>query len=185
MNRFEGTGSSPAMAPSRCEAGLGVQNSAQKNDKAIASERRMRITGSLLGVLSLTICMGIAQAADKMSRPARQIHNPILLNGATLQQARWAILTGMNYNKGVKLTYEGETPNSVLARWDYRGGVVLFEVRYDEQQIQVLYKDASEEYQCLRLRAGVCQSGTHRYYNYIPNFTKAIRTQLARLGRTK
>ena len=92
---------------------------------------------------------------------------------------------GMYYNKGLKLAYEGETANTVTARWDYRGGIVLFDVRYDENQIQVLYKDASEEFECQELKAGVCHNGTSRYYNYMPNFTKSIRNQLARIVRAK
>lgn len=116
-----------------------------------------------------------------MSRRTSKIHGPIFLHGATLQQARQAILLGMYYNKGLKLTYEGETANTVTARWDYRGGVVVFDVRYDEKQIQVLYRDASEELECQELKAGICHNGTGRYYNYMPNFTKSIRDQLARV----
>jgi hypothetical protein len=102
-----------------------------------------------------------------------------------LQQARQAILMGMYYNKGLKLSYEGETPNTVTARWDYRGGIVVFDVRYDEKQIQVLYRDASEAYTCRKLQSGICHDGTPRYYNYMPNFTKSIRVQLARVAGTK
>jgi hypothetical protein len=127
---------------------------------------------------------GAAIADDEMGRRTRKIHGPIPLNGATLQQARQAILLGMYYNKGVKLTYEGETANSVFARWDYRGAIVVFEIRYDEKQIQVLYRDANEALECQELRAGICHNGTGRYYNYMPNFTKSIRNQLARIVRT-
>jgi hypothetical protein len=146
---------------------------------------------SFLGSLSLAICVGLcvpsaAMAREEMSTRTGKIHGPIYLyGGATLQQARQAILLGMYYNKGVKLTYEGETPNSVTARWDYRGGIVVFEIRYDEQQIQVLYKDASAELECQKLEAGICHDGTSRYYNYMPNFTKSIRNQLARVVRAK
>ena len=140
--------------------------------------------------LALAISMGLcvpsaALAKEEMSRHTREIHGPIPLNGATLQQARRAILLGMYYNKGLKLTYEGETANIVTARWDYRGDTVVLDVRYDDKQIQVLYRAASEELECQELESGICHNGTHRYYNYIPNFTKSIRNQLARVVRTK
>ena len=64
-------------------------------------------------------------AKEEMSGRTRKIHAPIPLNGVTLQQARQAILMGMYYNKGLKLSYEGETPNYVTARRDYRGGIVV------------------------------------------------------------
>src|SRR5688500_6773177 len=166
-----------------------MQESAQKN-KTVASEQRMNPSRSLLVSLSLAIGIGIcvpsaALAKEEMSRRTRKIHDPIPLNGATLQQARQAILLGMYYNKGVRLSYEGETANSVTARWDYRGGIVVFDVRYDEKQIQVLYRDASEGLECRELESGICHEGTSRYYNYMPNFTKSIRIQLARVGRAK
>jgi len=150
----------------------------------------MKFSRSVLVSLSLAIGMGLclpgaALAKEEMSGHTRKIHGPIPLNGATLQQARRAILLGMYYNKGVKLTYEGETSNSVTARWDYRGGIVVFDVRYDEKQIQVLYRDASEAYACQELVSGVCHNGTPRYYNYMPNFTKSIRNQLVRIVRAK
>jgi hypothetical protein len=162
-----------------------MQESAQKN-KTVASEQRMNSFRSLLVFLSLAISMGLCVpsavlARDGMSGRTGKIHAPIPLHGATLQQARQAILLGMYYNKGVKLTYEGETANSVTARWDYRGGIVVFDVHYDENQIQVLYRDASQGLECEELESGICHNGTSRYYNYMPNFTKSIRIQLARL----
>jgi hypothetical protein len=164
-----------------------VQESAQNDNKTVAPEQRMNSSRSFLVVLSLAISVGLcapgASLAKEMSGRTGKIHAPIPLNGATLQQARRAILLGMYYNKGLKLTYEGETANTVTARWDYRGGVVVFDVRYDEKQIQVLYRDASEELECQELEAGICHNGTGRYYNYMPNFTKSIRDQLARIVR--
>lgn len=150
----------------------------------------MNPSRSFLVLLTLAIGMalgvpGAALAKEEMSRKTSKIHAPIPLNGATLQQARQAILLGMYYNKGLKLTYEGETVNSVTARWDYRGGTVVFDVRYDEKQIQVMYRDASEELECQELESGICHNGTSRYYNYMPNFTKSIRNQLARVVRAK
>src|SRR5262245_22586174 len=135
-----------------------MQESTQKNNNAVASEQRMNSSRFFLVSLSLAICVGLCVpsavlAKEEMGRRTSKIHGPIPLNGATLQQARRAILLGMYYNKGLKLTYEGETPNSVTARWDYRGGVVVFEVRYDEKQIQVLYKDASEDRKSTRLNS--------------------------------
>jgi hypothetical protein len=165
-----------------------VQDSAQNDNKTVTSEQRMNSSRSFLVLLSLAISLGLcvpgtALAEKEMSRSTSKIHGPISLNGATLQQARRAILLGMYYNKGLKLTYEGETADTVTARWDYRGGVVVFDVRYDEKQIQVLYRDASEELECQELVAGICHNGTGRYYNYMPNFTKSIRDQLARIVR--
>jgi hypothetical protein len=156
----------------------------------IASEQRMHLSRSILVSLSVAfftwLCAPSAAMADAdMGRRNSKIHGPIPMNGATLQEARRAILLGMFYNKGVKLTYEGETPNSVTARWDYRGDIAVFEVRYDEKQIQVLYKDASKDFVCQELKAGICLNGTHEYYNYMPNFTKSIRNQLARIVRAK
>jgi hypothetical protein len=150
----------------------------------------MNPSRSFLVSLTLAIGMGFCVpstvlAREEMSRLTYRIHGPISLNGATLQQARRAILLGMYYNKGLKLTYEGETANSVTARWDYRGGTVVFDVRYDEEYIQVLYRDASEELECKDLESGICHDGTGRYYNYMPNFTKSIRNQLARVMREK
>jgi len=149
----------------------------------------MHLSRSVLVSLSMTICTWLcvpsAMADEEMGSRTGKIHRPIPLNGATLQEARRAILQGMFYNKGVKLTYEGETPNSVTARWDYRGDIVVFDVHYDEKQIQVLYKDASKGLECQELKAGICHDGTHGYYNYIPNFTKSIRNQLARIVRAK
>jgi hypothetical protein len=167
-----------------------VQESLQDDHKTTASEQRMNSPRSFLVSLSLAISMGLclpsaALAKEEMSGRTRKIHAPIPLNGATLQQARQAILQGMYYNKGLKLTYEGETANTVTARWDYRGGIVVFDVFYDEKQIQVLYRDASEEFECQELESGVCHKGTSRYYNYMPNFTKSIRIQLARVVGAK
>jgi hypothetical protein len=166
-----------------------MQESPQKN-KTVAPEQRMNSSRSFLVSLSLAICAALcvpsaAMATEEMSRRTRKIHAPIPTNGATLQQARQAILMGMYYNKGLKLSYEGETPNYVTARWDYRGGIVVFDVRYDANEIQVLYRDASEKLACLELEAGICHEGTSRYYNYMPNFTKSIRNQLARITRAK
>jgi hypothetical protein len=162
-----------------------VQESAPNDNKTVAPEQRMYFSRSFLVSLSLAISMAFCvpgtALAKEMSGRTSKIHGPIPLNGATLQQARRAILMGMYYNKGLKLTYEGETANTVTARWDYRGGVVVFDVRYDEKQIQVLYRDASEELECQELEAGICHNGTGRYYNYMPNFTKSIRDQLARV----
>lgn len=167
-----------------------MQESAQNNNKPIASELRMTPSRSGLAVLALAIgaallLPGTALADKEMSHRTSKIHGPIPLNGATPQEARRAILLGMYYNKGLKLTYEGETPDSVTARWDYRGGVVIFDVHYDDKQIQVLYRDASEFLECQELEAGICHNGTGRYYNYMPNFTKSIRDQLARIMRAK
>jgi len=167
-----------------------VQESAQNDNKTVASEQRMNLSRFFLVSLSLAISMGLcvpsaALAKDEMSRRTSKIHGPIPLNGATVQQARQAILQGMYYNKGIKLTYEGETANTVTARWDYRGGIVVFDVRYDEKQIQVLYRDASEAFACQQLESGICHNGTSRYYNYMPNFTKSIRDQLTRIVRAK
>jgi hypothetical protein len=150
----------------------------------------MKPARSFLAWLSLAVGMGlcvpgVALTREGMSGRTGKIHAPIPLHGATLQQARRAILLGMYYNKGLKLSYEGETANSVTARWDYRGGTVVFDVVYDEQQIQVLYRDASEELECKDLESGICHDGTGRYYNYMPNFTKSIRNQLARVVRAK
>ena len=150
----------------------------------------MNSSRSFLVSLALAISMGLcvpgaALAKEEMSRRTSKIHGPIPLNGATLQQARQAILQGMYYNKGVRLTYEGETANTVTARWDYRGGIVVFDVRYDEKQIQVLYRDASEELECQELESGICHNGTGRYNNYMPNFTKSIRNQLVRVVRAR
>jgi hypothetical protein len=139
---------------------------------------------TIVAGLCFGLCMAsLAPAADEMGRRTRKIHGPIPTNGASLEQARRAILLGMYHNKGVKLTYEGETANSVFARWDYRGGAVVFEVRYDDKQIQVLYRDASHVLACKELKAGICHDGTNRYYNYMPNFTKSIRNQLAYILR--
>jgi len=147
----------------------------------------MHLSRSILVSLSVAICTWLcvpsAMADEVMGRRTSKIHGPIPLNGATLQEARRAILQGMYYNKGVKLIYEDETANSVTARWDYRGDIAVFEVHYDEKQIQVLYKDASKGFECQELKAGICHNGTHGYYNYIPNFTKSIRNQLARIVR--
>jgi hypothetical protein len=145
---------------------------------------------SFLFLLSVAICVGLccpstAVGQEEMSGRTRKIHGPIPLNGATLQQARRAILLGMYYNKGIKLSYEGETANTVTARWDYRGDIVVFDVRYDEKQIQVLYRDASKDFECKQLESGICYKGTHDYYNYIPNFTKSIRNQLVRVVRAR
>ena len=139
-----------------------------------------------MGLCVPGVALAKEEAKEEMSRATSLIHGPIYLyGGATLQQARRAILLGMYYNKGLKLTYEGETANSVTARWDYRGGTVVFDVRYDEDKIQVLYRDASEELECQKLESGICHDGTGRYYNYMPNFTKSIRNQLARVVRAK
>lgn len=102
-----------------------------------------------------------------------------------MKQARLAILQGMLFNKGVRLTYEGETANTISARWDYRGGTVLFDIRYDEEKIQIFYKDASEAYACQRLQDGICLDGTYVYYNYMPNFHKSIRIQLKKVRMQK
>lgn len=149
----------------------------------------MTFSRSVLLFLTLAIVTGLclpgtAVSEEEMDRKTYKIHGPILLNGASLKHARRAILLGMYYNKGVKLTYEGETANSITARWDYRGQVVVFDVRYDETQIQVLYRDATEGLECKKLEAGICLDGTGRYYNYMPNFTHAIRNQLARVRGT-
>ena len=167
-----------------------MQEFVQKN-KTVALEQRMKPSRPFLVSLSLAIGTGlcfpaVVLAEEEMSRQTGLIHGPIYLyGGATLKEARQAILLGMYYNKGVKLTYEGETPNSVMARWDYRGGTVVFEVHYDENRIQVLYRDASEELECKKLESGICHDGTGRYYNYMPNFTKSIRNQLARVARAR
>jgi hypothetical protein len=148
----------------------------------------MKLPGFCLATLFAAVFIGLcaptsAMADEDMGRRTRKIHGPIPTNGATPEQVRRAILLGMYHNKGVKLTYEGETANSVLARWDYRGGIVVFEVVYDEKQIQVLYRDANDVLACQELKAGICHNGTHRYYNYMPNFTKSIRNQLAYIRR--
>ena len=150
----------------------------------MTSSRSFLVTLLLALGMSLSIPTA-ALAKEEMSGRTRKIHGPIPLNGATLQQARRAILLGMYFNKGLKLSYEGETANTVTARWDYRGGIVVFDVRYDEKQIQVLYRDASEAFACQELKAGICHNGTSRYYNYMPNFTKSIRNQLARVAGAK
>jgi hypothetical protein len=148
------------------------------------SSRSLLVSWCLV-ILSGLCIPGAVAANEEMSGRTRKIHGAIALNGATPEEARRAILLGMYYNKGVKLTYEDETANTVTARWDYRGGIVLFDVRYDAKQIQVLYRDATEEYQCQRLEAGICHEGTPRYYNYMPNFSKSIRNQLARIVKAK
>jgi hypothetical protein len=174
---------------SRCEPDYCVQESAHNDNQLIASEQRMKSSRPFLLMVSLAIglalCASNGVQAKEMSGRTKKIHGEIPLNGATLQQARLAILQGMYFNKGLKLIYEGETPNSVTARWDYRGGIVIFDVRYDEKQIQILYRDASEDFECKDLQAGVCHDGTSRYYNYMPNFKKSIRDQLARIARAK
>lgn len=141
---------------------------------------------SLALAIGIGLCVpGAVMAKDEMGARTRKIHAPIPLNGATRQQARQTILQGMYFNKGVKLSYEGESSNTVTARWDYRGGIVLFDVYYDDKQIQVLYRDASEGYICEQLEMGVCHKATSRYYNYMPNFTKSIRIQLLRIVGAK
>lgn len=150
----------------------------------------MNPSRSLLALLCLVVGFELcgprtAMAQEDMDHRTRKIHGVIPLNGETPAQARRAILMGMYYNKGIKLSLEDETANTVTARWDYRGGIVIFDVRYDAKQIQVLYRDATEEYRCEELRAGVCYKGTSRYYNYMPNFMHSIRNQLERIRRAR
>lgn len=132
-------------------------------------------------VISILLCMCVlpmAHAEREMSRKVRSIHAPIPTLGASLQGARLAILYGMLNNKGIKWVYEGETSNSIIARWDYRGDSVVANIVYDENQIQIQYLRGSKYLFCDDLEAGVCHKNGMEYFNYIPHLRTAIERQI-------
>ncbi len=144
----------------------------------------MSVRNKVFAVLLFLSVQPMAHAEREMRKSVRSIHAPIPTQGASLQGTRLAILYGMHNNKAIKWVYEGETPNSVMARWDYRGNSVLARIVYDQNQIQILYVDASTDLACQDLEAGVCHKGTPAYFNYIPHLRISIEREI-RWHRTK
>jgi hypothetical protein len=138
----------------------------------------MIVRSTVFTVMLFLCAQPMAHAEREMRKSVRSIHAPIPTQGASLQGARLAILYGMLNNKGIKWLYEGETKNSVIARWDYRGGIVIANIVYDENQIQIQYLYGNAEYACQDLEAGVCHKNGMAYFNYMPHLRIAIERQI-------
>lgn len=120
---------------------------------------------------------------DKSIKPSsskkyiRSVHLEILTNTTDMQRIRLGIIDGMLLTKGRIWTYEGEGDGYYLARFDYRGNVVIVRIEYNEQFVQLKYEGAYGGLACTNNVAGICYKNHKGYYNYTKNLRAAIAQQ--------
>lgn len=107
------------------------------------------------------------------------VHLEIPTGTTDLAKIRLAIVNGMLQTKGRVWTYEGEGSGYILARFDYRGHIIVSRVEYNQELVQLKYYGASEGLQCENLQEnGVCYKNHRNYFNYTKNLRASIRRNL-------
>lgn len=107
----------------------------------------------------------------------RSVHLEIPTNTTDMQKIRLGIIDGMLLTKGRVWTYEGEGDGYFLARFDYRGNVLIVRIEYNEQFVQLKYESAYGDLVCANDIEGICYKNHKGYYNYTKNLRTAISQQ--------
>lgn len=132
---------------------------------------------SLLVMCSLLGCSTPAPTepgAREMSMHTRNVHMAIPVASDDLSQVRLAVLVAMQKAARAKWILEGEDANSILARFDYRGGTIILRVSYSTSQIKLLYEDANGGFECEDLEEGICYSAARKYFGYSKRLRQSI-----------
>jgi hypothetical protein len=105
----------------------------------------------------------------------KKVHLEIPTNGASVAKTRFLIVEGMLRTKNRAWTYEGEGDGYILARFDYRGHIIVMRVEYNENLIQLKYHGGSEAYQCdILVGDGICYENHQNYFKYTKNLRSSI-----------
>ncbi|MGL5146287.1 MAG: hypothetical protein ACRC7Q_02150 [Plesiomonas shigelloides] len=119
---------------------------------------------------------------DKSSdKYIRAVHQEISAEGRSLTELRLGILQGMIHTKGFAWVYDGEGEGYLLARFDYRGDVVLLKIEYDDKYVQLKHEKSSEDLVCKKPVAGICYQADRSYYNYLKNLRLSIANELTKV----
>jgi len=146
-----------------------------------------------VGALAFCICAApcVTQAARarlKDNGPRQgwidNVHEPIRTRNVDRKALRLIILKGMWNVKSYSWYLESETPDSIVARFDYRHNSIVMKVVYDENHIQLLYA-GSIGFECTDLKDGVCLDNDRSYYNYSKNLRTSIARELKAFRRRK
>ena len=107
------------------------------------------------------------------------VHLEIPTGTTDLKKIRLGIVDGMMLTKGRVWTYEGEGDGYILARFDYRGLIIVIRIEYDQDLVQLKYYRASKGLECSNLQPdGICYKNHRNYYNYTKNLRASIIRQL-------
>lgn len=128
----------------------------------------------IMAALLLLSSFSLAAEEREMSRWTRNVHAPIAHYAEAKSELRLAILNGMIKTKGASWYLENEGDNFISARLDWRGGVILVKVVYDQEKVQIKYQAATEKYRCKSLQGGICYKGIRSYFNYTKNLRASI-----------
>lgn len=128
----------------------------------------------IVAVFLLLSSVGAISEERDMSRWTRNVHAPIVHYAEAKSELRLAILNGMIKTKGASWYLENEGDDFISARLDWRGGVILVKVVYDQEQVQIKYQAATEKYRCKSLQGGICYKGVRPYFNYTKNLRASI-----------
>lgn len=120
---------------------------------------------------------------SKRGRPSvdtiAAVHLEIPTGTTDLNKIRLGIVDGMMQTKGRVWTYEGEGDGFILARFDYRGHIIIMRIEYNQDLVQLKYHGASKGLECENLQPnGVCYKNHRNYYNYTKNLRFSIIRQL-------
>jgi len=136
--------------------------------------------GALAEPVPLEVDKNIKPSASK--KYIRSVHLEIPTNTTDMQRIRLGIIDGMLQTKGRIWTYEGEGDGYYLARFDYRGNVVIVRIEYNEQFVQLKYEGAHGGLACTNNVEGICYKNHKGYYNYTKNLRAAILQQFPAVG---
>jgi hypothetical protein len=116
------------------------------------------------------------RASDKT---IEAVHLEIATGTTDLRKIRLAIVNGMLETRGRVWTYEGEGDGYILARFDYRGHIMVSRIEFNQELVQLKYHGASEAFQCENLQEdGVCYDNHRGYFNYTKNLRTSIMCNL-------
>ena len=134
----------------------------------------------------LTLCMGTlpfavhAARAKLSAKPTKiwidNVHGLIPSRGVDRESLRLIILKGMR-NAKTSWYMESESPDAIVARFDYKLHSIAIKVVYDEKYIRFLYAGAIG-YECRELSDGICTDNDRGYYNHGKNLRNSIGREL-------
>ncbi|AZQ11699.1 hypothetical protein [Shewanella khirikhana] len=108
----------------------------------------------------------------------RVVHQEIPAEGRSAPELRLGILQGMINTKGFSWVYDGEGDGYIMARFDYRGDVVLLRIEYDDKYVQIKHEKSSNDLVCTKPVDGICYKADKSYYKYIKNLRLSIVNEL-------
>ena len=127
----------------------------------------------------LVIDQKVKRMANK--KHIRAVHQEMVTSTSDIDAIRLAIIEGMLATKGRSWVFEGEGEGYILARFDYRGHIIVMRIEYNSELVQLKYHGGSEAYFCKALiDDGICYSNHKNYYAYTSNMRSSVEAQLQR-----